>query len=382
MDDLAPIRVGLILGRGAAYRDHLQHGVQSYAAIHARWVFRTETTPGPLLDWGCRGMVAMVGEPGHFAPAREASCAVVNVSNRLADTGLPTVHTDDVAVGRVAAAHLLSLGLHHFAFAGNESCHFVRERQAGFTTALAEKGHSPHILDRSDLRDKRQLRERDAMLARWLDRLPRPVAVFCGEDATAEQLLNVCLEQSIAVPDEVAVLGVNNHTTLCESLSPTLSSVAIPFDRIGYEAARLLHTLMQGGQPPRDRILLPPGCVTARRSTRVLAPEDPLLAQALTLIREHHAEELNIADVAEHMRLTRRQLEHLFARSLQITPARHLENVRMDHVKRLLAESDLPMSDVAAATGYATQTRMGVAFRRRQGITPTAYRRQFRLRDR
>ena len=375
----APIRVGLVLGREASCKIRLQHGIQSFAAQRARWIFRSETTPDPLLDWGCQGIVAMVGEPELFAPAVQARCPVVNVSNRVAHTGLSTLHTDDVAVGRVAAAHLLSLGLDHFAFAGNENCHFARQRQRGYTAALAEKGHTPHVLDRSDIRDKRQLRERDAMLVRWLNRLPRPVAVLCAEDAFAEWLLNICLEQGIAVPDEVAVLGVNDHTIMCESLSPPLSSVSLPFERIGYEAARLLHTLMQGGPAPTQPILLPPGSVTARRSTRFIPPDNPLLARAIELMLKHHAEELNIADIAEHMKLTRRQLEHLFARSLQTTPARHLEHIRLDHVKKLLVETDLPMADIAAATGYTTQTRMGVAFRRTHGITPTAYRRQIRL---
>ncbi len=358
----------------------MRHGVLQYGGTHGRWVFRGSTDPQALHEWGCQGIIAMVARLDLYEPVVRAGCPVVNVSNRLARTGLPTVHADDVAVGRTAAEHLLGLGLRHYAFVGPINCHFSTQRGEGYTAALLEANHHPHLLDRSRLRHPHRLRERDAMMQKWLADLPRPVGIFCAEDSTAERLLNVCLEQEIRVPDEVAVLGVNNDTLLCESLYPPLSSINVPFEKIGFEAARLLDSLLQGERPPDHPILLQPGSVAARRSTQLLAPEDPLVARALSLMHDRHHEELNIQDIAEYMHVSRRQLEQLFARVLGTTPANHLEKIRMDHVKRLLAESDLAMPDIAEACGYRNQTRMGVAFRRTQGMAPTAYRSQFRLR--
>lgn len=376
----SPLRVGLVLGRDAGYGVAMQSGVQRYAATRSRWVFRAGRTPGPLYDWGCRGIIAMVAQPELYPSAKTAECPVVNVSNRLADTGLPTVHADDIAVGRIAADHLLGLGLRHFGFAGPADCHFATQREAGYTAALAGAGFTPDVLDRSDLRDPTQFRERDAMFARWLARLPRPMGIFCAEDSTAERLLNVCLEQDIRVPDEMAVLGANNDALMCEALYPPLSSVDIPFEQIGFEAAGILEALLAGGAAPTQPLLIPPRTVAARRSTQVLAPDNPLLARVLSVMIDHHAEELNVADIAQYVGISRRHLEQMFARSLNTTPARHLEKIRIDHARKLLADTDLSMPDVAAATGYGNQTRMGVAFRRTNDMTPTAYRRQFRLR--
>jgi len=374
-------RVGAILGHEAGYAERMRAGLQHYARTRQRWVVRWGTSGrglAMLRDWGAEGLVVLAGSADQATRIAASGVPVVNVSNR-SRTGLPAVHADDTAVGRVAAEHLLGLGLRHFAYAGTDRCRFNDQRQAGFGGRLADAGFGVAVLDRTAYAAA-DFRALDRMFADWLAGLPRPVGVMVSEDTTGERLLYACLEAGIDVPGEVAVVSVNDHATLCEATPPPMSSIDIPFERIGFEAGRMLDRLM-GGRPVPDReVLIPPGEVTVRRSSAFVAVDDPVVRRAVRQIEQRVGEGLNIDDLLGDLRVSRRSLERRFREALGVTPFVHLQRVRQRRVRELLADTDLPMSDVAAAAGYTDQNRMGIAFRRENGQTPTAYRRQHRLR--
>jgi LacI family transcriptional regulator len=189
-------------------------------------------------------------------------------------------------------------------------------------------------------------------------------------------VLNECLRLGISVPEEIAVLGCDNDVIDCE-LSPTpISSVALPLRRIGYEAARMVELYLSGGTLPTEAIRLPPSGIVTRRSTDIIAVQDQSLARAVGYISAHAAEPINVSNVAKASGASRRYLERRFKTLLGRTPHEEILRVRVGLAKRLLSETQLPMTKIAESAGFTDSKMMCSAFGRDTGLTPTQFRRK------
>jgi LacI family transcriptional regulator len=198
-------------------------------------------------------------------------------------------------------------------------------------------------------------------------------------DFKGQQVLDVCAELGIAVPEQVAVIGVDNDSHLCSLCTPPLTSVVPDTRRAGYEAARLLDRLMQGSPVPADAILVKPVGIVDRQSTDVYAIDDADVVRALRFIRAHACEGIRVADVLREVSLSRRVLESRFRELLGRTPHAEIHRLQMERACRLLTETDLPLVQVASQTGLAHAEYLSVAFKRHTGLSPRDYRRQHRL---
>jgi LacI family transcriptional regulator len=193
-------------------------------------------------------------------------------------------------------------------------------------------------------------------------------------DMRGQHVLDSCQRAGVAVPEEVAVVGVDDDDLLCDLCSPPLSSVAPNPELIGYEAAALLEALMAGHPADPLERTVPPVGVTARQSTDVLAIGDPSVAVAVRLIRERACHGLTVADVLREVPVSRSVLERLFRRHLGRSPQAEIRAVRLKRVKQLLVETSLPLDQVAELSGFAHPEYLSVAFRRATGQTPGRYR--------
>jgi LacI family transcriptional regulator, galactose operon repressor len=180
------------------------------------------------------------------------------------------------------------------------------------------------------------------------------------------------------MPEQVALAGVDNDDLFCELARPPLSSVAIPAERIGYEAAALLDRLLAGARPPRQPLLLPPVRLVARQSSDVVALDDPNVAAALRVIRTNAHVALRVADIVRKVPISRRALERRFRQALHRGLGDEIRRVHVDRAKDLLAATDLPVAMVAERSGFCGSGHLCVVFRQDTGQTPTAYRRQVR----
>jgi LacI family transcriptional regulator len=210
------------------------------------------------------------------------------------------------------------------------------------------------------------------------------VGVFTCNDVWGVQISEACRGARLNVPEDVAIVGVDNDDLLCELSRPSLSSVAVPSEEVGYRAAEMLDGLLRGKPPARRPVLLPPRGVVARQSSDVLAIEDPEVAAAVRFIRGARSggtpRPLATSDVMESVAVCRRTLERRFRQCLSRGIGDEIRRVRLDRAKRLLCDTDLPMSAVAEASGFADGKHLSVSFRRALDLTPSAYRRQFRVR--
>jgi len=289
------------------------------------------------------------------------------------------VTSDDAAVGRVAAAHLLSLGLAHYGFFGWRKRDDSKLREAGFTQTIVAAGFpcESFLWPQGDGAPD-ELDQPNADLNRWVDRLPKPVGVLASNDRRALQLLAVCRRLGIAVPDQVAVLGVDNDEVFCDLANPSLSSIALSTQRIGIEAARMLDRLMSGREVVERKLLIPPAGVVTRRSSERRMILDPDVAAAVRYIALHVGDHLQTADVLREVMVSRRSLDQRFLKVLGHTPAQEIRRAQIEMAKRMLAETDESMAHVAAMAGFSNAKQLGARFRRTVGTTPTAYRRENR----
>jgi len=204
--------------------------------------------------------------------------------------------------------------------------------------------------------------------------LPKPVAIFAWDTSMGREILNLCYEHGLSVPEQVAVIVGDEDELLCEFSHPPLSSIVTPSEQIGYEAGRMLDELLRGGSPPADAILLEPTEVITRQSTDTMATSDPQLSQAIHFIRNNAHRSIQVSNVAEASGISRRSLERRFESILGHSPAKEIQETRLKYAKKLLRETDMSVADVAAASGYGSNEYMIRIFQKATGRTPLKYR--------
>jgi LacI family transcriptional regulator len=383
-----PLRIGLVFSHSLAYCRSVLRGVKRFAEACPHWNFLAvgaDAHAVPQLQaLHPAGVIAHVYSHELARALTELGVPVVNVSGILPDLPLPRVGVDDVQCGKLAAAHLLDRGFRHFAFAGHRDHAYSVRREAGYHEVLEQAGFSPacyYERRRRPFEPMGRLWAQDQELQYWVRSLPRPIGIFAPNDIWGVQLAEVCLLGDIHVPEEVAILGVDNDDLLCELARPSLTSIALPGERIGYEAATLLSRLIRRSSARLKPLLLPPVSVVARRSTDVLAVADANVSAALRFIRAHSDRPIRIADILKAVPVSRRLLERRFRKLFGRSLLGEIRRTHLERAGRLLAETDLPMHIVAEQAGFTNGSQFATVFREMTGRTPSAYRRQFRGRS-
>jgi LacI family transcriptional regulator len=297
---------------------------------------------------------------------------IVGLEEDLTRFGHPSVMMDNQAVGRLAARFFADEGFSHFAAVGNVSW-WSLPRIEGFRRELERMGKSlaaePLLLN-----DPAR-----SPVCSWLSSLPKPTAVLATTDAFAEEIVAECRAAGLHVPDDIAILSIDNDELVCDFCAPRLSSIQLPFFRVGQLAAMMGHRLLQGRAIRDQRIALAPvsASIVERQSTAVQFFPQPAVANAMRFIREKWSEPIRVDDVAHAVVANRRWLERAFLKSVGHGIAREVQHVRVSHVKQLLGSTNLAMPEIARRCGFQDATTMGVAFRKSTQMSPSAYRRQF-----
>ncbi|MBA2113625.1 AraC family transcriptional regulator [Bremerella alba] len=375
--------VALLIETSNEYARGLLDGVVRYMEEYQRWsIFLPEQGRGAkppkwLKQWNGDGIIARVETPEIAAALKPLNIPIVDVSAARLIPELPWVETDDKAISEMAVEHLLQRGFSHFAFCGDSTFAWSKLREKYFVEALAEHGHGCHVLDLPTGEDGKNSTPKNVQkLDRWIERLPQPIGIMSCFDIRGQLLLEACRELEIDVPRQVAVIGVDNDRLLCDLCSPPLSSVIPDSRRTGFEAARMLDFMMKGQTPKEIMKLIPPLGIATRRSTDVLATEDPLVGMAMQFIREHACDGINVGDVLKAVDSTRRILEYRFKQITGQTPHEAIVHQRLDKVRQLLHDTDLSIGDIADRAGFEHVEYMSATFRKKTGLSPTAYRRK------
>ena len=376
-------RIALLLDRGLSFVRGVIQGVRVYAADRPNWVLRDGPPRLDLVshvrEWEPHGIIAGLVLNRVARELVRMGTALVDTAYALPDLEVPTVDVDHTAVGRLAGDYFLERKFGHFGFFGSESAAYSRIQESAFRQRVAEADHavsSCHAEYLADLTTPTLWRKSARNTQRWLRQLAKPAAVLCCEDAPARYLADICEQIGLKVPEDIALLGLGNDELDCNLSQPALSSIAVPSQRIGYEAAALLDRLMSGKPGPEEPLFLPPLHVVTRHSTDIMAIEDATVQAGLHYIREHAREQISVARLAHDMAVGRRLLERRFRSVLGRSVLEEIYRVRVERAKELLTDTNLPITTVAAESGFPSTRRMDVMFARHTGLSPTLYRRQ------
>jgi LacI family transcriptional regulator len=379
------IRIGLVFSHTLAYCRGVLRGIKRYAETAPHWTFLPVSPEREavrtLRSLRPAAVIAHVFSEGLAQSLSRLRVPVVNVCGVLPEASFPRIGVDDHRCGALAAEHLLERGLRHFGFVGHRDHGYSLRREAGFRERITQTGASVasyYEPGRRPFDPMGRLWAQDRAVERWIRALPRPVGIFAPNDIWGVQLTEVCLRASLRVPEDVAILGVDDDDLLCAFARPSLSSIALPTQRIGYEAAEEVDRLLRGAQTRSRPLLFPPLGVIARRSTEILAVDDANLVAALRFIRGQAHRPIRVADLLREVPTSRRFLERRFRRVLGRSILGEIRRVHVERASQLLAQSDLPLNSVAERSGFTDAKRFSTVFRQMVGLTPSAYRQRLR----
>lgn len=332
-----------------------------------------------LAKWRPHGIIVHLHDRHLAGGLARIGCPVVSTTDTLRSFELPLVDVDNHEVGREAARYFLRRGFRNFAYFGSKTAGFSQNRELGFRETLAESGfelqsHHAEFLPKPPSGDP--WRPVGRGVEEWLRSLPKPVAIFCSNDLPARRIAEACERGGLTVPDEIALLGVDNDSSECRLASPHLSSIDTPAEQIGYEAAKLLGDLIDGEMPLRRKLLLPPLYVATRSSTDRWACAHPTVTKALDHIRDESANGIMVEDVALHAGVSRRQLERLFRQELNRSVLTVIHEAKIALARELIVSTDLRIAEIAERSGFANPKRLHAVFRAQTGASPAEFRRR------
>jgi LacI family transcriptional regulator len=375
-------KVALLIETSNSYGRDLLYGIRAWIREHEPWAIRLweqgrgAEVPAWLNRWPGHGIIARVENETIATALKATGLPVVDVSAALPGLVFPRVSTDIAMASRLAVEHLVGRGFKHFAYCGDPRFQWSVQRAGYFAAEVKAAGHGCfHYAPRRSHRGPPPTMEAEVLeIARWLKTLPLPAGVHACYDIRGQQVLEACQVAGLAVPDDIAVIGVHNDELLCDLCDPPLSSVIPNARKAGYVAAGLLLQMMLGKRIPVAVHPIEPTGVAARQSTDVVAVADNRISAAVRFVREHATANIDVSDLLRAVPMSRTLLERKFKAFLGCTPREHIQRVRLDRVKSMLLTTDLAVSAVAELAGYQHTEYLSVAFRRATGLTPSEFR--------
>ena len=371
-------------GRGIA------RGVARYARLHGQWDFhrlpsfyqdtlsrgRKIILP-PLEEWHADGIIANVNEPADAEQILASGIPAIVTYVRQPVPGLVNFISDNEEMGKIAAEYFLNKKYIHFAFCGFEGIHWSDTRLDGYRARLQQEGFAVNVFRQPISQKERMWENEQKYLAQWLLSLPKPVCILAASDYRAMDTIEACKIADLNVPEQVAVMGVDDDELTCLLIDPNITSIPQNCERAGYEAAELLDQMMKGEKVDKDKVILYANPIVERQSTDVMAINDEDVANAVRYIRFNATSIQSAEDVADYVCLSLRQLQKRFAKAIGVTISDEIRRVRMQKAASLLIETDLPISKIATLIGYDSYKNVAKSFRKEMGMSLIEYRTAF-----
>jgi LacI family transcriptional regulator len=353
-------------------------GIIEYCRLHNLWAFYRDVPlygkppfgSGTVDPDGIIGFVPesklhrkpYVNKPLVFFPLARTVPGIANLIEAPGETG------------QMAAEYLLAKGFKHFAYCGLENMYWSGVRCEGFRVSIENVGYEVCVYKKPKTRNLSKQTEREAVAA-WLKTLPRPVGLFTVNDDIAQQIVEICINLAINVPEEIAILGVDNDEFICELTNPPLSSIKLNFKKAGYEAAELLDKLMNDRNRAKHDIIVHPEHIITRQSTDISQVQDPDVKSALQFIYANIVKPIQASDVLAVLPSSRRYVEQRFRRELGRSIYQEITRARAERIATMLVTTDISVEKIATDMGYPSANHLSRFFRHIKGMTPTAYRR-------
>ncbi|WP_442485571.1 substrate-binding domain-containing protein [Aeoliella sp. SH292] len=319
--------------------------------------------------WKGDGVIASVRDPSLKDHLQAVGLPTVDVANMYPkENWLGRVATNDCTRAAMAFDHFRTRQLQHFAIYSPAMSRYPSGRSEEFRRTVEAAGYKCSTFQSAH--EDESIVDREEVAA-WLSTLPRPVGIFASDPYPARQLAEICVRFGFDIPGGMAILSGDEDELLCGVLSPRISSIELASHRIGYDAARMLHQIMTTGQVPSTISLLDPLRVCARRSTDLLAIDDPQLRNVVQLIWDRAADGVQVTDLVRAVPMSRRKLEQRFREVLGRTPAEEIRRVKLERARQMIVTTTTSVAAIALSCGFSSGPYLTHAFRKQFGITPS-----------
>lgn len=373
-------RILLLVETSRAYGRELLKGIAKYSHLYGPWRFFNELQQESLsipqiLKLAPDGIFAQANQAvsaEEFLPAGIPSIAFTGDAGLI--PGVPNVIDNWEAEGEMAASHLLERGFTNFAYCGFDYCNWSRARQQTFSRAVEAAGFTvAHYKNPTKRYGPRELDH----LCRWITSLPKPVGLMACNDDRARHVLEACQVCDIHVPEQIAILGVDNDPLRCDMADPPLSSISINCSAAGFEAAKVMDQMIRTGKRTQKVIIAEPTHVHVRQSTDTLAVDDPVVASALRYIKQNARRQISVEEISEHVATSRRSLERKFNKILKCSIMRSIRRERVAQISIRLISTNEPISKMAMDFDMCSFTHFADYFKKETGMTPREYRKKY-----
>jgi LacI family transcriptional regulator len=374
-------RVAVCVDRSQGYGSVILRGVAKYVETYGPWSlfldarFSGDYAQNWLRQWEGDGILAYVEDARLARTLRNSSIPTVEMFGHRYDLGLAQVCPDNEAIGRMAAQHVIERKFQHFHFCGYSGRPFSELREKGFVSAIQRAGFpcGIHRVPRHACVLK-QWQQMQQQLVHWLAKLPKPIAIMACSDRHAQRVLDACRRANISVPEEIAVIGSGNDEEMCRLSDPPLTSVAYDTERVGFEAAQLLHQMFDQKKRKPAQVLVAPLGIITRKSTDITAISDQLVAGTVRYIRERACRGVTVNDILSEFRISRSAFYARFEKAMGRSPHDEILRAKLERARHLLTQTDLAVERVAELAGFVNTEYLYVAFKRELGTTPRKFR--------
>jgi LacI family transcriptional regulator len=365
-------RVILLLESSRNFGRELLYGIARYSRLHSSWSFYRElsgmkNSVPRLTNWNASGIImrdSLITK--ELLDLELPTILILHEAER--PKYLPTVITDAKTITKLAAEHLLNRGLKHFAFCGYKNIFWSNHRENKFQNYIEESGFEVHIYQPPNKHKFKSWYYEQSFMKDWLRKLPMPIGIMACNDDRGQHILEACKSLRIKVPEDVAVIGVDNDQLICELGDPPLTSVALNTESAGYAVAELLDRLMNGEKMKGQEILVSATHVVKRQSTDLLAIDDQNVANAIRFIRQNAKNKIRVDDVVAQTCLGRRSLESGFRKIIHRSVQEEIRRVRVELISQMLIETNLTVSEITALFNFTDFDHISRYFKKEKGL--------------
>jgi len=373
-------RIILYLDIARGFGRDMLSGIARYSTLNGPWTFYRKAPAylrsGPdinlqeIKEWNPDGIICSIA---HAQELESLKIPIIGYDPGTYDGPIPCVVADHPETGRRAARHLLDLGHRNFAFCGFNSLNWSQVRCQAFCAEIEKAGASVNLYNGPN--KTTSWSKEEPLIKAWIQSLPKPIGLFCVNDDRAASIIETCRALEFGMPEDISILGADDDEYICDLENPPLTSVRVSSDQAGYEAAGLLHQMIQGTEKMEgQRIIAHASGITARQSTDILMVQNTEVRKALRFIRENINQPIRVTDVVDATALTHRALNDQFHKELGTSIGKQLTRARIDYIIRLLTDTDMQIQEIANTVGYDDDRHFSRFFKRATGLTPQAYR--------
>ncbi|MCF0061621.1 DNA-binding transcriptional regulator [Dyadobacter chenwenxiniae] len=380
-------KIILLLDFAEEYSKSLMKGINAYSKEFGPWIFcrmplfhrETVGIDGILkwaLEWKADGIVGQLYNKD-IEKIIQTGIPVIAQDFKERFTEIPNITGGYHEAGQLGADYFLKKGFTNFAFYGFNDIVWSRERAEGFEERLKKRGHQVHYFEHKKARSTELWYYKPSSLSRWLKSLPKPIGLMTCDDNQGQHITEACRQLGIRIPEEVAVLGVDNDEMICDLSDPPLSSIALDAEKGGYDAAKLLDHMIKHGTSEYYDIIVKPVQVITRHSTDIYATNDDHIASSLKYIHQNIDKNLHVDEVVKQVPLSRRALEKRFLEITGYPIYKYIFNLRIEKFTQKLLDTDMSVFEIALDMGLTDSKNIARQFRQAKGCSPSVYRNRY-----